>query len=58
MILAVLVALFTTCLVVSNIIAVKLVAVGDWVVPASAAGPTAVSGCLIYVSARACSRAR
>ncbi len=34
MILAVLVALFTTCLVVSNIIAVKLVAVGDWVVPA------------------------
>jgi len=34
MILVVLAALFTTCLLVANIIAVKLVAIGGWVVPA------------------------
>ena len=34
MILVVLAALFTTCLLVANIIAVKLFAIGDWVVPA------------------------
>jgi len=34
MILVVLAALFTTCLLVANIIAVKLVAIGGWIVPA------------------------
>jgi len=34
MILAVLATLFTTCLLVANIIAVKLVSIGGWVVPA------------------------
>jgi len=34
MILVVLAALFATCLLVANIIAVKLVAIGGWVVPA------------------------
>ena len=34
MLLAVLVAAFTTCLLVANIITVKLVAVGGWIVPA------------------------
>ena len=34
MILVVLATLFTTCLLVANIIAVKLVAIGGWVVPA------------------------
>ena len=34
MILVVLASLFTTCLLVANIIAVKLVAIGGWVVPA------------------------
>jgi uncharacterized integral membrane protein (TIGR00697 family) len=34
MILAVLATLFTTCLLVANIIAVKLISIGGWVVPA------------------------
>lgn len=34
MILVTLAALFTTCLLVANILAVKLVPIGDWVVPA------------------------
>ncbi len=34
MILTVLAALFTTCLLVANIIAVKLVSIGGWIVPA------------------------
>ena len=34
MILVILATLFTTCLIVANIIAVKLVSIGEWVVPA------------------------